>query len=72
LLHKAAFLKNDGRNVTKMGAMAKMFLPRKLCKRALMKRLFKFTVDMANNEGFSVENFIGNFQSFVPIGEGTT
>ncbi|MCK0191300.1 acyl-CoA dehydrogenase family protein [Arenibacter sp. F20364] len=69
LLHKAAFLKNEGRNVTKLGAMAKMYAS-EVCVRAANEAVqihggYGFTKD------FPVEKFYRD-SKLCTIGEGTT
>ncbi|MBC8769149.1 acyl-CoA dehydrogenase family protein [Arenibacter sp. BSSL-BM3] len=69
LLHKAAFLKNEGRNVTKLGAMAKMFAS-EVCVKAANEAVqihggYGYTKD------FPVEKFYRD-SKLCTIGEGTT
>lgn len=69
LLHKSAFLKNEGRNVTKLGAMAKMYAS-EVCVRAANEAVqihggYGYTKD------FPVEKFYRD-SKLCTIGEGTT
>tara|TARA_R110000772_G_scaffold5214_6_gene18514 strand:+ start:246 stop:1409 length:1164 start_codon:yes stop_codon:yes gene_type:complete len=69
LLHKAAFLKNEGRNVTKLGAMAKMYAS-EVCVKVANEAVqihggYGFTKD------FPVEKFYRD-SKLCTIGEGTT
>ncbi|MFJ1429831.1 acyl-CoA dehydrogenase family protein [Capnocytophaga canimorsus] len=69
LLHKAAFLKNEGRNVTKLGAMAKMYAS-EVCVRVATDAIqihggYGYTKD------FPVEKFFRD-SKLCTIGEGTT
>ncbi|XHP74545.1 Acyl-CoA dehydrogenase [Arenibacter antarcticus] len=69
LLHKSAFLKNEGRNVTKLGAMAKMFAS-EVCVRAANEAVqihggYGYTKD------YPVEKFYRD-SKLCTIGEGTT
>ncbi|HLT51367.1 MAG TPA: acyl-CoA dehydrogenase family protein [Arenibacter sp.] len=69
LLHKAAFLKNEGRNVTKLGAMAKMYAS-EVCVRAANEAVqihggYGYTKD------YPVEKFYRD-SKLCTIGEGTT
>ena len=69
LLHKAAFMKNEGRNVTKLGAMAKMYAS-EVCVKVANEALqihggYGFTKD------FPVEKFYRD-SKLCTIGEGTT
>ncbi len=69
LLHKAAFLKNAGRNMTKMGAMCKMFAS-EVCVRVANEAIqihggYGYTKD------FPVEKFYRDAK-LCTIGEGTT
>lgn len=69
LLHKAAFLKNEGRNVTKLGAMAKMYAS-EVCVRVANEAVqihggYGYTKD------FPVEKFYRD-SKLCTIGEGTT
>lgn len=69
LLHKAAFLKNEGRNVSKLGAMAKMYAS-EVCVRAANEAVqihggYGYTKD------FPVEKFYRD-SKLCTIGEGTT
>ncbi|MDX1767884.1 MAG: acyl-CoA dehydrogenase family protein [Arenibacter troitsensis] len=69
LLHKAAFMKNEGRNVTKLGAMAKMYAS-EVCVKVANEAVqihggYGFTKD------FPVEKFYRDSKLFT-IGEGTT
>lgn len=69
LLHKAAFLKNEGRKVTKIGAMAKMYAS-EVCVKAANEAVqihggYGYTKD------FPVEKFYRD-SKLCTIGEGTT
>ncbi|WP_072764732.1 acyl-CoA dehydrogenase family protein [Arenibacter nanhaiticus] len=69
LLHKAAFLKNEGRNVTKLGAMAKMYAS-EVCVRVANEAVqihggYGYTKD------YPVEKFYRD-SKLCTIGEGTT
>ncbi len=69
LLHKSAFLKNEGRNVTKLGAMAKMYAS-EVCVRAANEAVqihggYGYTKD------YPVEKFYRD-SKLCTIGEGTT
>lgn len=69
LLHKAAFLKNEGRSVSKLGAMAKMYAS-EVCVRAANEAVqihggYGYTKD------FPVEKFYRD-SKLCTIGEGTT
>lgn len=69
LLHKAAYLKNEGRNVTKLGAMAKMYAS-EVCVKVANEAVqihggYGFTKD------FPVEKFYRD-SKLCTIGEGTT
>ncbi|SMG35906.1 Acyl-CoA dehydrogenase [Arenibacter troitsensis] len=69
LLHKAAFMKNEGRNVTKLGAMAKMYAS-EVCVKVANEAVqihggYGFTKD------FPVEKFYRD-SKLCTIGEGTT
>lgn len=69
LLHKAAFLKNEGRNVTKLGAMAKMYAS-EVCVKVANEAVqihggYGFTKD------FPAEKFYRD-SKLCTIGEGTT
>src|SRR5690606_1066950 len=69
LLHKAAYLKNEGRSVTKLGAMAKMYTS-EVCVKVANEAVqihggYGFTKD------FPVEKFYRD-SKLCTIGEGTT
>lgn len=69
MLHKAAFLKNEGRNVTQLGAMAKMYAS-EVCVRVANEAVqihggYGYTKD------FPVEKFYRD-SKLCTIGEGTT
>ena len=69
LLHKAAFLKNEGRNVTKMGAMAKMFASEVCVKVA--NEAVQIHGGYGYTKDFPVEKFYRD-SKLCTIGEGTT
>ncbi len=69
LLHKAAFLKNEGRNVTKMGAMAKMFASEVCVKVA--NEAVQIHGGYGYTKDFPVEKFYRDAK-LCTIGEGTT
>ena len=69
LLHKAAFLKNEGRNVTKMGAMAKMYASEVCVKVA--NEAVQIHGGYGYTKDFPVEKFYRD-SKLCTIGEGTT
>ncbi|MCK0147310.1 acyl-CoA dehydrogenase family protein [Arenibacter sp. F26102] len=69
LLHKAAFLKSEGRNVTKMGAMAKMFASEVCVKVA--NEAVQIHGGYGYTKDFPVEKFYRD-SKLCTIGEGTT
>lgn len=69
LLHKAAFLKNEGRNVTKLGAMAKMFASEVCVKVA--NEAVQIHGGYGYTKDFPVEKFYRD-SKLCTIGEGTT
>jgi alkylation response protein AidB-like acyl-CoA dehydrogenase len=69
LLHKAAFLKNEGRNLTKLGAMAKMYAS-EVCVR-VSDDAVQIHGGYGYTKDFPVEKFYRD-SKLCTIGEGTT
>jgi alkylation response protein AidB-like acyl-CoA dehydrogenase len=69
LLHKAAFLKNEGRNMTKLGAMAKMYASEVCVKVA--NEAVQIHGGYGYTKDFPVEKFYRD-SKLCTIGEGTT
>jgi len=69
LLHKAAYLKNEGRNVTKLGAMAKMYASEVCVKVA--NEAVQIHGGYGYTKDFPVEKFYRD-SKLCTIGEGTT
>ena len=69
MLHKAAFLKNDGRKVTKLGAMSKMFAS-EMCVRVATEAI-QIHGGYGYLKDFPVEKFYRDAK-LCTIGEGTT